>query len=266
MQVLLSNRAATSANVKVHRIPALPDGVRIYAVGDIHGRLDLLKVIHQAIDDDQELHGAAHCIEVYLGDYVDRGPDSCGVIDALMARRQDHDVVCLSGNHESVFVDSLSSPDIFARWLKMGGFETVLSYVRDADGGGSLARPVPSRDERALWHLWREVARPEHADFLRGLDTRYSCGGYVFVHAGLRPGIPLEAQRREDMMWIRHEFLNYQRPFDAFVVHGHTPVARPDIQSNRINIDTGAYATGHLTCLVLEGIDRYMILTDGYEA
>lgn len=261
MPVLMSNPLPISAGVKVHRIPALPDGVRIYAVGDIHGRLDLLEIIHRAIDEDRALHGTARCIEVYLGDYVDRGPDSCGVIDALMARGGTHEVVCLSGNHEQVFVDSVTSLEVFSRWLRMGGFETVLSYCRQGGAG-----PVPSRDEIPLWELWRSVARPDHVAFLRGLDSRFTCGGYVFVHAGLKPRVPLEEQRRDDMLWIRHEFLNYQRPFDAFVVHGHTPVAKPDVLSNRINIDTGAYATGHLTCLVLEGIDRYVISTDGRPA
>lgn len=232
-------------------IPLIPDDMRIYAIGDVHGRLDLLTALHSAIDEDMQAHPGPDCIEVYLGDYVDRGAQSSGVLDALMARRTTHRAVCLSGNHEAVMLDALVSQDAFSRWLRMGGLETVFSYIT----------PKPGLDEGQLWLAWRSAVRNEHIAFLRQLSTNFVCGNYVFVHAGLRPGIALEDQQRDDMLWIRREFLDCPDWFGHCVVHGHTPMKEPEVLGNRINIDTGAYATGHLTCLVLEGADRFLIAT-----
>lgn len=237
--------------LKEFTVPMIPENVRIYAVGDIHGRLDLLTALQDAIDEDMEFHPGPHCVEVYLGDYVDRGPQSSGVIDALIARSKTHNAVCLSGNHEAILIDALYSQDAFSRWLRMGGLETVFSYVQ----------PSATKDETRLWNEWRSAMRSDHVDFLRQLEANFVCGDYVFVHAGLRPGLPLEEQDPSDMMWIRKEFLDYSHSFGHLVVHGHTPIAAPEVLSNRINIDTGAYATGHLTCLVLEGADRFLIAT-----
>ena len=233
-------------------VPMIPDDVRIYAVGDIHGRLDLLTTLHEALDEDMDLHPGAHCVEVYLGDYVDRGPQSSGVIDALIERKRTREAVCLAGNHEAIALEALYSQEAFGRWLRMGGLETVLSYVRPSGG---------ARDETRLWNEWRSAMTADHVTFLRHLEASFMCGDYVFVHAGLRPGVPIEDQERQDMLWIRREFLDYPHSFGHFVVHGHTPIAAPEVLSNRINIDTGAYATGHLTCLVLEGADRFLIST-----
>lgn len=232
-------------------IPLIPDDLRVYAVGDVHGRLDLLTALQSAIDEDMDAHPGPDCIEIYLGDYVDRGPQSAGVLDALMERGRTRRTVFLSGNHESVMLDALVSQEAFSRWLRMGGLETVLSYVM----------PQPGLDEGQLWLAWRNAMQPEHVAFLRQLATNFVCGNYVFVHAGLRPGLALEEQRPEDMMWIRGEFLECPDWFGHCVVHGHTPKKDPEVLGNRINIDTGAYATGHLTCLVLEGADRFLIAT-----
>lgn len=229
----------------------VPDGVRIYAVGDVHGRLDLLTTLHGAIDEDMAANPGPDCLEIYLGDYVDRGAASAGVLDALMSRAGRRNAMFLSGNHEAVMLDALSSPDGFSQWLRMGGLETVFSYVP----------PAPGFNERQLWTEWREAVPQRHISFLQSLGSHHVCGNYVFVHAGLRPGVPLEAQRREDMMWIRREFLDSPDWFGHCVVHGHTPMRDAEVLGNRINIDTGAYATGHLTCLVLEGEDRFLIAT-----
>lgn len=232
--------------------PALPEGVRIYAVGDIHGRLDLLTQIQDAIDADAAAHPAPKSIEVYLGDYVDRGPDSAGVLDNLMARQGVHRVVCLSGNHEDVMAEASESFETFLRWVRLGGLATVHNYTGPVEGVG----------EAALWELWRRQVRPDHIAFLRTLPPQFRLGDYVFVHAGVRPGIPMEAQRREDMLWIRNEFLSSSSDFFGHcVVHGHTPSSEPEVLAHRVNIDTGAYATGRLTCLVLQGIDRFLIST-----
>lgn len=249
---LLKSRPGWQAeDLREPTVPMIPDNMRVYAVGDIHGRLDLLKTLHEAIDEDAELHPGPQCIEVYLGDYVDRGPQSAGVIDALMERVRTRNAVCLAGNHEEIMLDALSSQEAFANWLRLGGVETVFSYVR----------PSGTLDQSQLWTEWRAGMRLDHVDFLRQLPVTYVCGDYLFVHAGLRPGLSLAAQDRNDMLWIRREFLDYPHSFGHLVVHGHTPIPTPEVLSNRINIDTGAYATGHLTCLVLEGVDRFLIST-----
>lgn len=249
---LLKSRPGWQAeDVREPTVPMIPDNLRVYAVGDIHGRLDLLKTLHEAIDEDAELHPGPQCIEVYLGDYVDRGSQSAGVIDALMERVRTRNAVCLAGNHEAIMLDALTSQEAFASWLRMGGVETVFSYVQ----------PSGTPDQSQLWTEWRAGMRLDHVDFLRQLPTSYVCGDYLFVHAGLRPGVSLAAQDRNDLLWIRREFLDYPHSFGHLVVHGHTPIPTAEVLSNRINIDTGAYATGHLTCLVLEGVDRFLIST-----
>lgn len=231
--------------------PRVPRGRRVYAVGDVHGHASLLARIQQAIDEDMAAHPGVAAVEVYLGDYVDRGPNSAGVLDALIARKLTHNAVCLSGNHEAVMKEALASPEAFARWLGMGGRETVTSYLG----------PRRAHDEATLWQAWRSAMPRAHLAFLDGLETRFVCGDYVFVHAGVRPGVPLEQQSAEDMMWIRRPFLDCGDWLGHCVVHGHTPGREPEFRSNRINIDTAAYATGRLTCLVLEGEERFLIAT-----
>jgi serine/threonine protein phosphatase 1 len=227
--------------------PNLPDGVRIYAIGDIHGRADLLEQVFTHIDADLGKHPVAAPMEIFLGDYIDRGPKSAEVIAQLIARGKTHRVICLKGNHEIYIPEFLRNPAILKPWAQYGGLTTLLSY-------GLKPSLNPGEAEQA--ELAEELGRllPEsHREFLGALPLSFTCGDFFFVHAGVRPSEPLSRQRDEDLLWIRDEFLSHGDAFEKVVIHGHTPVMEPDVRRNRINIDTGAYATGRLTCLRLEG-------------
>ncbi|HEX2136437.1 MAG TPA: metallophosphoesterase family protein [Microvirga sp.] len=231
--------------------PRLPEGVRIYAIGDVHGRLDLLDALLARIDDDLRASPVDRPIEVLVGDYIDRGPDSRGVVARLVERRRKRELVCLMGNHESFLLAFLRDPAVLRQWLPNGGLATLESYgvqVRSPTGLPIQAKLIAEE--------FRSKLPPEHEDFLSNLPHAFSCGDYLFVHAGIRPNVPLDRQSPDDLLWIREEFLLSTAVFEKIVVHGHTPVARPEIRPNRIAIDTGAYFTGRLTCLVLEGADR----------
>jgi serine/threonine protein phosphatase 1 len=238
------------------RTASIPQGLRVYAVGDIHGRSDLLDRLHELIGDD-----LAHAPElerhiVYLGDYVDRGLDSSGVLERLAAGplfglRQ----TLLKGNHEEMLELFLTDASAGAAWRQLGGMETLLSYRIDING--VLA-------DQGYSGLAEELAKrmpSHHRALLSALATSASIGGYFFCHAGVRPGVSLERQQARDLLWIRDEFLNSRVDFGKIIVHGHSPKEQPDFRPNRINIDTAAYATGHLTCLVLEGDERRIIST-----
>jgi calcineurin-like phosphoesterase family protein len=242
------HRRDTSA--QGYRVPAsLPDGVRIYAVGDIHGRSDLLSSLLRRIEADCRQRRAERAITVFVGDYIDRGPHSRDVIDLLLRWRERNDAVFLRGNHETFLPRFLSDSKTLHDWRRCGGLETLLSY-------GLQPTINPDEDEQArLADQLADSLPKEHLDFLESLDPFYSCGDFLFVHAGIRPGLPIDEQAEEDLLWIREEFLSYEQPFEQFVVHGHTPVEVADLRSNRINIDTGAFATGRLTCIVIEGCD-----------
>jgi serine/threonine protein phosphatase 1 len=227
-------------------IPKVPEGVRIYAVGDVHGRADLL---HQKLSRvDADLATYPHCrpLQIFLGDYIDRGPYSRAVLDLLISRARTHAVVCLKGNHESYFRAFLQDPDVLIAWRKCGGLETLRSY-------GLSPSFNPDRSERAELSRAMDAALPtSHRQFLTNLVPCFECGDFLFVHAGVKPGVPLARQREEDLLWIREDFLLCEEGFSKIVVHGHSPVREPDIRPNRINIDTGAYATGRLTCFIIE--------------
>jgi serine/threonine protein phosphatase 1 len=222
-----------------------PADTRIYAVGDIHGRADLLSEITARIDDDIRRRPIAHTVEVYLGDYVDRGPHSRTVIDLLAVRLVANHAVCLRGNHEAVMEGFLQDPAILQYWEPLGGMQTLSSYGielhADADTAFDLHRRFLDAFPRA------------HELFMQCLRNQFSCGDFLFVHAGIRPDIPIEQQDVNDLIWIRNEFLESTRDHERFIVHGHTPVPHPDIRHNRINIDTGAWRTGTLTCIAIEG-------------
>ncbi|HTW28033.1 MAG TPA: metallophosphoesterase family protein [Acetobacteraceae bacterium] len=224
----------------------LPEGRRVYAVGDVHGCADRLVRIHAAIAADLAARPAPETVLLHLGDYVDRGPDSAGVV-ALLARGPDVPVgrvVNLMGNHEQMMLAAVATadPDATALWLHNGGQDSLRSWGVPADAPpDSWAAGLPS----------------EHLTWLRDLAVKHVEGPYLFVHAGIRPEVPLERQSRHDMLWIRDPFLTWDEPFGppgqpVVVVHGHTPVPDPVVRPNRIGIDTGATYGGRLTCLVLE--------------
>jgi serine/threonine protein phosphatase 1 len=229
--------------------PSLPAGVRIYAIGDVHGRADLLEQVLERIDADLSKHPVAKAIQIFLGDYIDRGPKSAEVLHQLVRRGKTHRTICLKGNHEIYILEFLRNPAILKPWAQFGGLTTLLSY-------GLKPSLNPSDKEQAeLAKELEDVLPQNHRQFLGALPLSFTCGDFFFVHAGIRPGEPLSRQSDDDLLWIRDEFLSHEEAFEKIVVHGHTPVLEPEVRRNRINIDTGAYATGRLTCLRLEGDD-----------
>jgi serine/threonine protein phosphatase 1 len=230
----------------------------VYAIGDIHGRLDLLTRMHDWIAADAATSTAGRRVLVYVGDYVDRGPHSSGVIDLLIDRPlPGFEIVHLLGNHEDAMLRFPDDISVGPTWLTYGGIETLLSYQIE----------LPStewRDERALRRLQGEVRRcvpRRHVEFMRAMRLTHVEGDYLFVHAGIRPGIPLERQKREDLLWIRSDFLDSEEDHGRIVVHGHTISEKPDVRLNRIGIDTGAFYSDRLTCLVLEGASQSFFRT-----
>jgi len=235
------------------RKPSLPDGICIYAVSDIHGCADQLAKVFTAIDHHLSRVQPKRPIQVFLGDYVDRGPASRQVIDMLIDRGQRHETIFLKGNHEAMLLDLLRDPEIFPTFKQYGGLPTLLSY-----GLTPSVNPDQNEQRALIGELAQKISGP-HRRFFDDLRSKFLCGDFLFVHAGVRPGIPLAQQKEEDLFWIRDEFLSCDKDFGKFIVHGHTPVSKPDIRPNRINIDTGAYATGVLTLLTIQGDHMFTI-------
>lgn len=232
--------------MKSQQANLLADGVRIYAVGDIHGCADLLEGVLRRIDEHIGANPIARPTLVFIGDYIDRGPSSRKVLDLLIATAKQRKTVFLKGNHEAFLLDFIRDPNVLKQWGKNGGFETLMSYG---------LRPTHKSDKHSSANLSSELAAAmpdQHQEFLKNLELSFRCGDYFFAHAGVRPGIPLTAQAETDLLWIREDFLLHDGQFGKVVVHGHTPVHNIDIRPNRINIDTGAYATGLLSCLIIE--------------
>jgi serine/threonine protein phosphatase 1 len=223
-----------------------PSDTRIYAIGDIHGRADLLIETIERIDDDLERRPIGHSVEVYLGDYVDRGPDAKTVIDLLSVRLVTNRAICLRGNHEDMMERFLKDPAHLEAWSQLGGLATLASY-------GVVPHPSGNETSGDLHHRFCQMFPRSHLLFLQCLKPWLGCGDFLFVHAGIRPGVPFERQQLNDLIWIRGEFLESQLDHGKLIVHGHTPVPHPDIRANRINIDTGAVWTGALTCIAIEG-------------
>lgn len=233
-------------------ISRAPKDTLIYAVGDIHGQCHLLDDLLDRIISDAAAFAANRRLLIFLGDYVDRGPGSADVIERLITGLPDgFDSHCLLGNHEMILVNFLERPETLGHWLLNGGEDTLAAYgVRAPDDYASLDAAFACRDSFA-------AALPQsHLKFLETLPLHFSCGDYLFVHAGVRPGIPLEEQDPMDLVWIRHEFLDAGEDFGAVVVHGHTPAREPVIRSNRIGIDTGAFLNGRLTAIRLYAAER----------
>ena len=237
--------------VKTPPVFQVPPHTRIYAVGDIHGRSDLLDRVTEHIDIDVAAHPARHVIEIYLGDYIDRGPDSKGTIDRLIGRMDEpHSCIFLMGNHEATLLDFLDDPRILRQWRRYGGLETLVSY------GVDYPMNMADATLEACRAQLRDKLPEAHLSFMRQCRLFFQIGDYLFVHAGIRPGIRLEGQSRDDLLWIRDEFTAYTGSLPVHVVHGHTPVAEPNMTAYRSNIDTGAYDSGRLTILKLDNDGR----------
>jgi serine/threonine protein phosphatase 1 len=231
------------------RRPSLPGGLRIYALSDIHGCADLLESAFHSIDIDLERGKIERVLHVFLGDYIDRGLDSRRTLDLLIERARRDNTVFLKGNHEDVLLGFLQDPTRLHDWRQFGGLQTLISY-------GLRPSLNPNGSEQLdLARAFAAALPPDHRRFLEGLKPSFSCGDYFFVHAGVRPGVALDKQEEEDLLWIRDEFLTSQADFGKFIIHGHTPVREPDLRPHRLNIDTGAYATGRLTLLRIEGAE-----------
>lgn len=243
-------------------VPTLPPGRRVYAIGDIHGRRDLLDLLMTLIGTDSApVDGAGRKGTrlarqfVFLGDYVDRGPASADVLNYLIELQQGpENTVFLRGNHEQAMLDFIAEPEAMANWIDWGGAETLLSYGIE---GAQSRTPTDLRDELI------ERLPASHFNFLLGLQSIYECQDYIFVHAGLRSDTPLENQLDRDLLWIREAFFNSDPAqwTGRCIVHGHTPVDFPEDAGWRINVDTGAVWTGMLSCVVLEGPTRRFLRT-----
>jgi serine/threonine protein phosphatase 1 len=235
--------------------PRAPEGMRIYVVGDVHGRLDLLDILADRIEADARSAQGLDVGTIFVGDYIDRGPASAAVLEKLSSSAFPTPIIALRGNHEEVLLKFLDDENVLDSWRNFGGLETLHSYgvpVADAMRGGGY--------DKAREAFLRALPA-KHLEFLQQTLLSTQLGDYFFAHAGVKPGVPLDQQVSNDLLWIREEFLRHEGAFGKVVVHGHTPVEKPDFRHNRINVDTGAYASSTLTALVLEGDQRRALST-----
>jgi serine/threonine protein phosphatase 1 len=229
---------------------------RLYVIGDIHGCADLLDNMIRDITKDLAARPVPDSLVVTVGDYVDRGPDSRGVVNRLLRNPFPTRFVALKGNHEILLERFLHTPQTGESWRGVGGIETMESY------GLPVRSLMRHKDYVAAARALAEAMPSAHFDFFASLRNSLTVGKYFICHAGVRPGVPLEQQSEADLLWIREPFLASVVDFGKVVVHGHTPVAHPEVLPNRINIDTGAFMTGRLTCAVLgEDEPRFMTVT-----
>jgi serine/threonine protein phosphatase 1 len=253
---LFAKRSTTSAS----RISRTPPGCVVWAVGDIHGRADLADRLIQAIRADLYASDAERKVIVFLGDHIDRGPDSRGVLDQLCNLSADPklEVHCLRGNHEDRMEAFLVDPAVGPGWCEYGGRDTLSAY--------GVSPPAMRGDMEG----WAETAKAlakalprSHRQLLDGQAWSVTIGDYFFCHAGARPGVPLEQQAPEDLMWIRQPFLDHPKPFEKVVVHGHTPTEAVVSDGRRLSLDTGAYATNVLSAVRLGGETRVLLQARG---
>jgi serine/threonine protein phosphatase 1 len=237
------------------RQPCVPPGSRVYAIGDVHGRLDLLAELAEAIEHDDAASTAAQTTVVMLGDLVDRGPDSAGVIDFASKWAMLRDIRFIAGNHEEMFLNAFTEHGRFRGFLRFGGIETLASYGLDA-------AEMMDMDFPEIVHRMKRAVPKEDRQFMRSFENSILMGDYLFVHAGINPAAPLDQQHPHDCRWIREPFLSHKGDPGCMVVHGHTVTEQAELRDHRIGIDTGAYKSGLLTALRLEGTDRRLIQTE----
>ena len=229
-----------------------PPGTRVYAIGDIHGRLDLFEEMIRSIEADDAARAPARTSIVLLGDLIDRGPDSAGVVARAREWAKQRDIKLIMGNHEEMFLDSFTKQGILRGFMRFGGQVTLLSY-------GIPQHVLAEADSATLQAVMAEKVPQEDRDFLAGFTKMVRIGDYIFVHAGIRPDMPLERQTGQDCRWIREPFLSHAGDHGGIVVHGHTVTDAPEFNHNRIGIDTGAFMSGKLTAIGLEGTERWLI-------
>lgn len=240
-------------------LPTLPPGERVYAVGDIHGRADLFEQLIRIIQEDDGSRRSAHTTIILLGDLVDRGPDSAGVVRRARALAQRRDVEILMGNHEEMFLDARENTEVMRGFLRFGGLETILSY-------GVSHEAALASDFEELQALMNAAVPQEDFAFIGDFKKLVRKGDYIFVHAGIRPGTPIEMQMSKDCRWIREPFLSHKGDMGGFVIHGHTITEEPEMRPNRIGIDTGAFVHGTLTAIGLEGSEQWFLQAREHEA
>ena len=251
---LIPPRAASEAVCKRGKVavnpvypgPTLAERERLYVIGDIHGHSALLERMIDEICRDLKAAPVESCLSVTIGDYVDRGPNSRAVIDRLVQNPFPTEFIALRGNHDELFQGFMINPAIAADWRRFGALETLHSY------GVNIRDLMKGQKYELAAEALRAALPAAHLEFLTSLRPSLTVGRYFLCHAGVRPGIPLEQQCTDDLLWIREPFLKSKADFGKIIVHGHTPVQKPEVFPNRINVDTGAYMTGQLTCAVLE--------------
>lgn len=237
----------------------IPQGQRVYAIGDVHGCDDLLAGLLERIDADDRARGPAETTVVFLGDLIDRGPGSARVLDLVADLQTRRTVRLIAGNHEEMFLASFESERVLRQFLQFGGFETIQSYMGDVEVS-------PRLTVEELREQLPGLVPERHLQLLRSMDNVLTIGDYVFVHAGIRPGVPLAEQSERDLRWIRKDFLEADFDPGFVIVHGHT--IAPDVMSrpHRIGVDTGAYLHGRLTAIALEGTARWFLQEEKAEA
>jgi serine/threonine protein phosphatase 1 len=250
-------KSAKTAQADALPDAAIPAGQRIYAIGDIHGRADLLEDLLRRIDADDAARAPSEVTLIFLGDLIDRGPDSAQVVERLMRIKAEHPRIrILLGNHEEVFLEALRGGGIGAlRYsLRIGGDATVMSY-------GLTDQEYKRTTFEQLYDIVRERVPAQHLDFMESFEDMIVIGDYAFVHAGVRPDTPLAQQKISDLRWIRNGFLDHRGTLEKIIVHGHSIADEVEIRPHRIGLDTGAYASGVLTAMGFEGSERWLVQT-----
>ncbi|WJT00001.1 metallophosphoesterase family protein [Novosphingobium humi] len=239
--------------------PRIPDGQRVFAIGDIHGRLDLFEALMEAIEAEDQQRGPAQTTVILLGDLIDRGPASLGVLALARQWQQERRAAgkamhILMGNHEEMLIHSLDRIEVLRQFVQHGGRETIMSFGIDE-------KTYADASWEELQTLMRQAVTQEWLDFIGTFEGSLRVGDYAFVHAGIRPGVALDDQTPADLRWIREPFLSSEQAHGSVIVHGHTIADAPEIRRNRIGIDTGAYQSGRLTALLLEGEEQLLLST-----